>query len=72
VHSAAPTPAATPPDNLPSPRHRRPGPDALLTLVNGVLVGVGGVYETTRSATVTVIAGVAATVLALIVLILHR
>jgi hypothetical protein len=72
VHSAAPIPAATPPPNLPSPRHRRPDPDALLTLVNGVLAGVGGVYATTHSVMVTVIAGVTAAVLTLMVLIFQR
>ena len=50
------------------PRPRRPGSGAILTLVNGALAGVGGVYVATRSVLITVIAAVAAIVLAAMVL----
>jgi hypothetical protein len=41
-------------------------------LVNGVLAGVASVYATTRSITITVIAGVTAVVLAVLVMIVRR
>ena len=44
----------------------------LLTLVNGVLAGVGSVYVGTHSVLITVIAGVAAIVLAAMALIFPR
>lgn len=56
--SAGPTPASSP-----SPPRQRPGPGAVLTLVNGVLAGVGGAYVATRSVLITVIAAAAAIVL---------
>lgn len=59
-----------------SPAHssppRRPGAGALLTLVNGVLAGVGGVYVGTRSVLITVIAAAVAIVLAVLVLAFQR
>jgi hypothetical protein len=60
----APAPGARPP--------RRPGKGALLTLVNGVLAGVGSVYASTHSVTITVIAGIFAAVLAVAVLAFRR
>ena len=60
-------PAAPPADPSPSPR-RRPGAGPLLTLVNDVLAGVSGVYVSTRSVMITVIAVVMAIGLALIAL----
>lgn len=57
--------------NLPAPR-RRPGAGSLLTLVNGVLAGVGGVYVGTHSALITVIAAGTAIILAAMTLIWHR
>jgi hypothetical protein len=56
----------------PQPPRRRPGAGALLTLVNGVLAGVGGVYVSTHSVMITVIAAVVAVVLAAMVLIFQR
>jgi hypothetical protein len=44
----------------------------LLTLVNGVLAGVGSVYVGTRSILVTVIAAAVAVVLAVLVLAFRR
>jgi hypothetical protein len=41
-------------------------------VVNGGLAGVGGVYATTHSVVITVVAGVVAIVLALMVLLFHR
>jgi hypothetical protein len=51
---------------------RRPSAGTLLTLVNGVLAGVGGVYVGTRSVLITVIASVMAVVLAVLVLVFQR
>ena len=61
-----PSPGSSPPG--------RRGPDAgaVLTLVNGVLAGVGAVYATTRSVMVTGIAVGVAVVIALMVLIFRR
>jgi hypothetical protein len=42
---------------------------SLLTLVNGTLAGVAGVYATTRSVVITLIAGVTAVLLALLTMI---
>lgn len=39
---------------------RRLSPGGLLTLVNGILAGVGGVYATTGSVAITIIAGLTA------------
>jgi hypothetical protein len=62
------TPAGSP---VPPPRqHWSPG--GVLALVNGVLAGVGSVYATTRSVTITVIAGLMATALAALMLIVQR
>jgi hypothetical protein len=44
----------------------------LVGVVNGGLAGVGGVYATTHSVVITVVAGVVAIVLALMVLLFHR
>jgi hypothetical protein len=49
-----------------------PGSGALLALVNGGLAGVGSVYIGTHSVLITIIAGVMAIVLALIVLAFRR
>jgi hypothetical protein len=65
VDNAVPVPA---PPASPQPR-QRPGAGALLTLVNGVLAGVGGVYVSTHSVLITVIATVVAIALAAMVLI---
>jgi hypothetical protein len=54
------------------PSSRRPGSGTILTLVNGVLAGVGGVFVGTHSVLVTVIATVAAVVLAAVILIVQR
>jgi hypothetical protein len=62
-------PAPAPSVDSPQPPRRRPGSGALLTLVNGVLAGVGGVYAGTHSVMITVIAAVAAMTLAAMVLI---
>ncbi len=47
----------------------RPGAGAILTLVNGVLAGVGGVYVSTRSTPITIIAAAAAIVLTAMILV---
>lgn len=65
-------PARVPPVSSPQPPRRRPGAGALLTLVNGVLAGVGGVYVSTHSVMITVIAAAVAIVLAAMVLICQR
>jgi hypothetical protein len=65
-------PARVPPAGSPQPPRRRPGAGALLTLVNGVLAGVGGVYISTHSVMITVIAAAVAIALAAMVLICQR
>ena len=67
MDNAVPAAPAAPPANTPPPR-RRPGAGTLLTLVNGVLAGVGSVYVGTHSVLITVIAGVTAIVLAAMVM----
>ena len=62
VSSADPSPAS----------HRPPGAGALLTLINGVLAGVGGVYVSTHSIVITVIAVATAASVALAVLFSRR
>ena len=62
-------PAAPPASSRPP---RRPGAGALLTLVNGVLAGVGSVYVGTHSVLITVIAAAVAIVLAVMVLAFQR
>ena len=59
-------PAAPAPPPADTPR-RRPGAGTLLTLVNGVLAGVGSVYVSTHSVLITVIAGIMAILLTVIV-----
>jgi len=63
----APVPPASAPP--PSPRH---GSGGIPDLVNGVLAGVGGVYISTHSALITVVAALTAIVLTAIVLPLRR
>jgi hypothetical protein len=52
-----------------SPGRGSPGSGGLIALVNGGLAGIGGVYATTHSVTITVIAGVVALALALMVVL---
>ena len=67
MDNAVPAAPAPPPANTPPPR-RRPGAGTLLTLVNGVLAGVGSVYVGTHSVLITVIAGITAILLAAMVM----
>ena len=53
------------------PPRRRPGAGPLLTLVNGVLAGVGSVYLGTHSVLITVVAGVTAILLAAMAMFLR-
>ena len=71
MDNAVPAAPAAPSASSQPPR-RRPGAGALLTLVNGVLAGVGGVYVSTHSILITVIASAMAIALAVIVLVLPR
>ena len=71
MNNAVPAPPGASPASSP-PSRRRPGAGALLTLVNGVLAGVGSVYVGTHSVFITVIAGVTAILLAVMVLIFPR
>jgi len=59
-----------PPGSSPSPQ--RPSAGTILTLVNGVLAGVGGVFVGTHSVLITIIAAAAAIALAAMVLACHR
>jgi hypothetical protein len=51
---------------------RGPGGGTLLTLVNGVLAGVGGVFACTHSVLVTVIAAAVAVAVAAMVIVAQR
>jgi hypothetical protein len=62
----APVPPASGP--TPGPSH---GFGGILPLVNGVLAGIAGVYLSTRSALITVVAALTAIMLAVIVLLLR-
>jgi hypothetical protein len=61
---------------VPSASAPPPGPGhgfgGILALVNGALVGIGGVYISTRSALITVVAALAAIVLTAMVLLPRR
>jgi hypothetical protein len=73
VPAVAPAPPPAPPASFPTPPpRRRPGPGALLTVVNGVLAGIGGVYASTHSILITIAAGAMAIVLAVAILIFQR
>jgi len=71
VHDAVPVPTPAQPTEPPPP-HRRPGAGTLLTLVNGVLAGVGGVYVSTHSVLITIIAVLVALALTVIVLVFDK
>jgi hypothetical protein len=64
--------APAPPVGSPEPPRRRLGAGALLTFVNSVFAGVGGVYVSTHSVMITVIAAVVAIALAAMVLVFQR
>jgi hypothetical protein len=53
-------------------RRDRIGTGGLVAVVNGGLAGVGGVYASTHSIVVTIVAGLLAIVLALMVLVFDR
>jgi hypothetical protein len=55
-----------------SPPLRRPSAETILTLFNGTLAGVAGVFVGTRSALITITAAAMAVTLAAMVLIFHR
>jgi hypothetical protein len=57
---------------MPPQPARRASAGTLLTVVNGVLAGVGGVYAGTHSVLITVIAAVVAVALAGMILISQR
>jgi hypothetical protein len=50
----------------------RPSAGTILTLVNGVLAGVGGVFVGTHSIAITLIAAIVAVTLAAMVLTIRR
>jgi hypothetical protein len=71
--AVVPAPPSASSDSLPTPpARRRPGPGAIVTVVNGVLAGIGGVYASTHSILITIVAGVMAIVLAVAILIFQR
>ncbi len=69
MDTAIPVPA---PPASPPPRRRPPGAGTLLTLVNAVLAGIGGVYASTQSVLITIIAGVMAIVITALTLVFHQ
>jgi hypothetical protein len=69
-HTRTPVPSG--PGGSPEPPGRRPGAGTILTLANGVLAGVGGVYVSTHSVLITLVAAAAAIVLAAMVLFPRR
>ena len=70
VEMSAPVPASAPPAG--SPPRGGGWARGRFTLVNGVLAGVGGVYATTHSVLITIIAGVMTIALAAMMLIFQR
>lgn len=68
VHDAVPVPTPAQPIEPSPPPRPRPSAGTLLTLVNGVLAGVGGVYVSTHSVLITIIAVGVAIALATLVL----
>ena len=61
---------ASPPAGSPAPR--RPGAESVPTLVGGVLAGVGSVFTGTHSILITIVAVIAAIVLAAMTLAIRR
>jgi hypothetical protein len=72
MHDAVPVPTQAQLTEPPSPQRRHPGAGTLLTLVNGVLAGVGGVYVSTHSALITIIAVLVVISLTIIVLVFDK
>jgi hypothetical protein len=72
VDNTVATPDHATPEPPASTTQRRVSAGTILTLVNGVLAGVGGVYVGTRSVLITVTAAVVAIALAAMVLIAQR
>lgn len=72
VSDAVPAPTPAQPSEPPPPQRRHPGAGTVLTLVNGVLAGVGGVYVSTHSALITIIAVLVSTALTIIVLVFDK
>ena len=72
VHDAVPVPTPAQPTEPPPPHRRHVGAGTLLTLVNCVLAGVGGVYASTRSVLITIIAVLVAIALTVIVLVFDK
>jgi hypothetical protein len=67
MDDATPGMPAAPPAPASSRPRQRPGAGTLLTFVNGVLTGVGGVYIGMHSVPITVVAGIMAIMLAAMV-----
>jgi hypothetical protein len=73
MHNVVPVPTPASPTTSPTPPpRRRPNAGTLLTLVNGVLAGIGGIYASTHSILITLIAWAMAITLAVAVLIFQR
>jgi hypothetical protein len=72
VPDAIPAPAPAQPTEPARPQRRHPGAGTLLTLVNGVLAGVGGVYVSTHSVLITIIAVLVAIALTVIILVFDK
>jgi hypothetical protein len=65
-------PGTTPPPRTPRRPHRRWGARPLVTLIEAVLAGVGGVYLTTGSVAVTAVAAAVAVIVVALVLLAQR
>ena len=65
-------PGTTPPPRTPRRLGRRWGARPLVTLIEAVLAGVGGVYLTTGSVAVTIVAAVVAVAVVAVVLLAQR
>jgi hypothetical protein len=57
-------------DDSPTPRGQ--GPQSLTSVINGSLLGVGGLYVATKSITVTLIGAIVAAVVAALYLLTRR
>jgi len=64
-------PGTTPPPRTPRPG-RRWGARSLVTLIEAVLAGVGGVYLSTGSVAITIVAAAVAVIVVALVLVTQR
>lgn len=72
MHGVVPARTPAQPGEPPPAQRRHPGAGTLLAIVNGVLAGVGGLYVSTHSVLITIIAVLVAITLIIIVLVFDK